>query len=53
MFGFIKKLFIVAMTFFSRNPLNVSSLECVLINNHKCKIRRKIIDININELTSF
>ena len=38
------------MTFFSFNPLNVNSLECVSMNNQECKIRTKIIDINNNEL---
>ena len=46
MFRFIKKVFFVAMTFFSFNPLNVNSLECVSMNNQECKIRTKIIDVN-------
>ena len=41
MFGFIKKVFFTALTFFSCNVLNVSSLECVSMNNQKCKIRSK------------
>ena len=49
MFGFIKKVFFVAMTFFSFNPLSVNSLKCVSMNNQECKIRAKIIDINNNE----
>ena len=49
MFGFIKKVFSVAMTFFSFNPLSVNSLECVSVNNQECKIRAKVIDINNNE----
>ena len=48
MFGFIKKVFIVAMSFFSAN-----ALECVLMNNQKCEIRAKIIDINNNEHTLY
>ena len=39
MFGFIKKVFVVAMTFF--NLSNVNSLECVLMNNQKRKTRKK------------
>ena len=35
MFGFIKKCFSTAMTFFSSNVLNVKSLECVSMNNQK------------------
>ena len=37
------------MTFFSYIVLNVNSLECVSINNHKCKTRSEIININSNE----
>ena len=48
MFGFIKIVFVVAMKFFTFNPFNVNSLECVLMNNQKCKTRTKIININNN-----
>ena len=48
MFGFIKKVFIVAMSFFSAN-----ALECVSMNIQECKIRTKIIDINNNESTFY
>ena len=44
MFGFIKKVFVVAMTFF--NLSNVNSLECVLMNNQERKTRKKTININ-------
>ena len=37
------------MTLFSLNMLNVNSLECVSINNQKCKTRSEIIDVNTNE----
>ena len=47
MFGFIKKAFVVAMTFF--NISNVISLKCVSMNNQECKTRSKIININNNE----
>ena len=33
MFRFIKKCYFTAMTYFSFNPLNVNSLECVSMNN--------------------
>ena len=49
MFGFIKKVFVVAMTSFSFNPSNVNSLEYVSMNNQECKTRKKIISINHNE----
>ena len=39
MVGFIKKKFFHSNSFFSYNVLNVNSLECVSVNNKKCKIR--------------
>ena len=33
MFGFIKKVFVVAMTFFNFSRLSVNSLECISMNN--------------------
>ena len=35
MFGFIKKCFLTAVTFFSSDVLNAKSLECVSMNNQK------------------
>ena len=49
MFGFVKKVFIVAMILFCFNPSNVNSLECVTMNNQECRTRTKIININNNE----
>ena len=49
MFGFVKEVFFIAMTFFSFNPLNVNPLECVSMNNQVCKTRTKKININNNE----
>ena len=49
MFGFIKKVFVVAMTFLGCNVLKVNPLKCVLMNNQECKIRPQIIYINSNE----
>ena len=37
------------MAFFSFNPSNVNSLQCVSMNNQECKTRTKIISINNNE----
>ena len=51
MFGFIKKVFVVAMTFF--NLSNVNSLERVSMNNQECKTRTKIINIENNELVFY
>ena len=47
MFGFIKKCFFTAITFF--NLSNVNSLECVSMNNQECKVRTEIINLNTNE----
>ena len=44
MFGFIKKMFAVPMSFFSCN-----ALKCVSINNQEFKIRSQMININIKE----
>ena len=41
MFRFIKKVFVVAMSFFGCN-----ALKCVSKNNQKCKVRPEIIKIN-------
>ena len=49
MFGFIRQVFVVAMTFFSCSVLNVNSLECVSMNNQECKIRSEKINVNTSE----
>ena len=48
MFGFIKKVFVVAMTFINFNLSNVNSLECVSMNNEECKIRPEELNVNTN-----
>ena len=48
MFGFIKKVFFTAVTFFSFNVLSVNFLECVSVNNQECKVREEIINVNTN-----
>ena len=48
MFGFIKKVFFTAVTFF--NLSNVSSLECASMNNQECKTRTKIMNTTIMTL---
>ena len=48
-FGFLKKCFFTAMTFFNFNLSDVNSLECVSMNNQECKIRTEIINLNTNE----
>ena len=49
MFGFIKKCFFTAITFFSCNVLSVNPLEYVSMINQECKIRSEIIHVNTNE----
>ena len=49
MFGFIKKCFFTAVTFFNINPSNVNSLDCFSMNNQECKIRTEIVNFNTNE----
>ena len=48
MFRFIKKVFVVAMSFFSCNVLKFVSM-----NNQKYKVKPKIINININKLSFY
>ena len=44
MFGFIRKVFVLAMSFFSCN-----ALKHVSINNQECRARPDVININSNE----
>ena len=39
----------IAFSGIAFNPLNVNSLECVSMNNEKCKIRSEIINVDTNE----
>ena len=49
MFGFIKKVFVLMITFFNFKPSNVNSIEWVSMNNQECRTKSKIININNNE----
>ena len=49
MFGFIKKVFVVAMTFFDWNVLNTNPLKCISMNNQNCRVRPQIVDFNNDE----
>ena len=49
MFGFIKQIFVSAMKFFGCNLSKVNSLECISLNNQKCKVRPEIANVNSNE----
>ena len=48
MFGFIKKVFSTAMTFFSFNLLSVNSLKCISVKNQECKVREEVVNVNTN-----
>ena len=48
-FRFIKKCFFTAIKFINFNLSNVNSLECLSMNNQKCKRRTEIINLNTNE----
>ena len=47
MLRFLKKTFSMMTTFFNLSHAN--SLECISMNNQKCKARPKIIDVKNNE----
>ena len=47
-FGFIKKCFFTAVTFF--NQSNVNYLKSVSTNNQECKRRTEIINLNTMNL---
>ena len=53
MFGFIKKVFVVAMTFLGWNILNANPLKCISINNQNCRVRPQIFDFNSDEPVVF
>ena len=46
MFSFVKKLFLLGLTVLSSTI--IGALKCVSMNNQKCKVRPKIVDINSN-----
>ena len=52
-FGFVKKLFVVAMSFFGGTTLSETPLKCVSMNNQECKVRSEITNINSNEFFPF
>ena len=49
MFGFIKKVFVVAISFFSGITLSRAPLKRVSMNNQECKIRPEIVNFNSDE----
>ena len=53
MLEFVKQIFISAMTFFGCNLSSVNPLKCISMNNQECKLRTKIVNVNIDELVFF
>ena len=53
MFGFNKKVFGVAMSFFNGITLSATLLKCVSMNNRECKVRSEIINIISKEPVFF
>ena len=49
MFRFAKQIFVSTMMFFSCNLSRVNPIECVLMNNHECKARPEIVNVNSSE----
>ena len=45
-FSFVKKVFVLGLTVISISI--TGALNCVSMNNQKCKVRPKIVDINSN-----
>ena len=45
-FIFVKRVFVLGLTVLSSSI--TGALNCVLMNNQKCKVRPKIVDINSN-----
>ena len=45
-FSFVKKVFVLGLTVLSSSI--TGALNCVPMNNQKCKVRPKIADINSN-----
>ena len=49
----MKRIFVSTMMFFGYNLSSVNPLECVSMNNQKCKVRPEIINVNSNEPVFF
>ena len=53
MFGFVKRIFVLAIMFFGCNLSSVNPLECILMNNRECKVRPEIINVNSDKPVFF
>ena len=50
-FSFVKKVFVLGLTVLSSSI--TGALNCVSINNQKCKVRPKIVDVSSNNPISY
>ena len=48
MFGFVKKVFSVALTILS-SLTSVNALSCISMNNQECKTRPQVFNVNGDE----
>ena len=46
MFSFVKKVFFLGLTVLSSSI--TSALKCISLNNQKCKVRPKIVNVSSN-----
>ena len=49
MFGFVKRIFVLAMMHFSCNLSSLNPLEYVSMNNQECKVRPEMVNIKSDE----
>ena len=49
MLGFVKQIFVSAMSFVGCNLSSVNPLKFVSMNNQECKVRPQIMNLNNNE----
>ena len=46
MFSFVKKVFVLGLTVLSSSI--TSALKCISLNNQKCEVRPKIVNVSSN-----
>ena len=52
MFGLVKKVFFAGLTNWP-SFTRVNSMSCISMNNHKCKLRPQIVNVNCDEPVFF
>ena len=52
MFGLVKKVFFAGLTIWP-SFTRVNSMSCISMNNHKCKLRPQIVNVNCDEPVFF